>query len=137
MMRTRFLVLLLAAGAAGCARPVEYAAPAPAGALTCAVEQAQQLGYERVTGRAERQAIRVSQRIEPPPATAADPQDLIGPDEIRPVLRNPPHENQLLLRHDRGQLRIEVVSVDERGAEVEAGRDAVEHAQMILVRCTG
>jgi hypothetical protein len=137
MMRTRFLVALLVAGAAACARPIEYSAPAPAGVLACALEQAEQLGYERITGRAERQAIRVSQRIEPPPGTLADPQDLIGPDEIRPVLRNPPYENQLLLREGGGRLRVQVVSMDVRGEQVEAGRDAVEHAQMILVRCTG
>jgi hypothetical protein len=27
--------------------------------------------------------------------------------------------------------------MDQRGEQIEVGRDAVEHAQMILVRCTG
>jgi hypothetical protein len=121
---------------AGCGRTGELSAPAPAGALQCAVEAAEQMGYERITGGAARGAIRVSQRLEPAPAQAADPQDLLGLDEIRPVVRNPQVENQLVLREAGGRLRIEVLGVNREGREIRGGADADDHARIILVQCS-
>lgn len=119
-----------------CGRSGELSAPAPAGALQCALDEAEQMGYERITGRAARGAIRLSQRLEEEPAEQADPQDLLGLDEIRPVLQNRPVENQLLVREADGRLWIDVLGVNSEGREIRGGADAEDHARMLLVQCT-
>lgn len=130
----RAVVIALALGA--CGRTGELSVAAPAGSLQCALEEAEQMGYERITGRAERGAARVAQRLEEEPAEVADPQDLLGLDEIRPELRNRPIENQLLIREEGGRLRIAVLGVNREGREIRGGADAEDHARMILVQCS-
>lgn len=124
------LVLLLAA----CGGPREYSAPAPAGALQCALEEAEELGYERMSGEPDEAYVRVGQRVDPPLAVRpTQPPPPAGPDGARPAAGDAPDSNQLLLREEGGMLRIEVLHADGHAG---IGSDADGHAQMILAACT-
>ena len=127
------LVLLLAA----CGRTREYVAPAPAGALDCALREAREMGYSRMEGANAENFVRVSQRVELPQEHRPEGRDpLPGPDAVRPVHRDQPMYNELILREERGQLRIQVVGQVRGTAPVPADRDAEGHAQRILAACT-
>lgn len=129
------IALVLATG--GCARPRVYSAPAPAGALDCALREALDLGYQRMTGEPQEGYIRVAQRIEPSQLARrreADP--LPGSDRVLPDASDAPVENQLAFQERRGQLRIQVVSVTRAGEAVAPQHDAEAHAQIILATCS-
>ncbi len=131
------LALLLAA----CGTPREYAAPAPAGALDCALREVEELGYERMSGEPGEAYVRVSQRVDPPPGIRLEERPPPpGPDDVRPVVETAAIYNQLMLREDDGMLRIEVLHNAESGPaperEVEIGADADAHAQIILAACS-
>lgn len=127
------VVLLLGA----CRGPREYAAPAPAGALDCALREARDLGYTRMEGAGADDYARVSQRVELPAEIRPERRDpLPGVDAVRPRPTDEPMYSELILREDGGRLRIQVVPLT-RGAEtVEAGRTADGDAQRILSACT-
>lgn len=132
------LALLLA----GCGGPREYAAPAPAGALRCALEEAEELGYERMSGEPAEAYVRVSQRADPPPGLRLEERPPpAGPEDVRPVAQEAPIYNQLLLREEDGMLRIGVLHTDASGEALDGnaglGSDAEGHAQMILAACSG
>ena len=136
MWRTPALLLACAALAA-CRGPREYSAPAPAGALDCALREAQDIGYQRMEGGRDRGLIRVSQRVEDPPTIRREqPDPLSGREDVRPIIENRPFENQLLFREDGGRLRIQIVGLTRDGAQIDAGADADSHAQRILAACT-
>lgn len=137
-MRITRLALVALLPAAACARPQQYTAVAPASSLECALREAQQIGYARMAGEPAERAIRVAQRIEPPPAQQRDPRDpMLGEDRVRPTQEDPPTENQLLLRHDGRRLRVQIVSAVERSLRVQPTSGADDHAQMIIARCAG
>lgn len=129
-------VLLIVPLLAACSRPPSYAAPAPAGAVECALREAIDLGYRRMEGGADEGFARVSQRPDPPPGegtASVDPPPGTGrrlEEEDRPA------ENQLIFREQGGRLHIEVVSFAE-GRVVETPMPTADaHARRILATCT-
>ena len=129
-------VLLLLPLAAACHRPPEYVGPAPAGAITCAMNEALDLGYRRMEGSVEEHFLRMSQRPEPRPgerAVSIDPPPGTG---RRLDEQERPQENQLILREETGRLRIQVVSTaEDRPTQLDMP-DADAHARRILATCT-
>ncbi len=136
---SRAIAVVLAFLAAGCARPREYAAPAPEGALQCALQEAEELGYVRMSGEPGEDFVRGSQRVDPPPSLdLAERPPPPGPEDIRPVPRDEPVHNELLLRAADGMLRIEVLQTREGDEELARdGSEADGHAQIILTTCSG
>lgn len=136
---SRAIAVVLACLAAGCARPREYAAPAPEGALQCALREAEELGYVRMSGEPGEDFVRVSQRVDPPPSLdLAERPPLPGLDATRPVAQDEPIHNELLLREADGMLRIEVLHAREGDESPDRdGSEADGHAQIILTTCSG
>jgi hypothetical protein len=135
MSRTPAVCLILLLGA--CRGPEEYSAPAPAGALDCALREAREMGYSRMTGEPEEDYVRVSQRTDLPLEIRPEGRDpLPGPEAVRPAHNEEPMFNELMLREDGGRLRIQIVGRLEGGEVIEAGRDAESHAQRILAACS-
>ena len=130
-------VLLLLAVAAACNRPAEYVGPAPAGAMSCALSEALDLGYRRMEGNADERFVRVSQRPDAPPAEgaiSANPPPATG----RPVgAEERPSENQLTFREEGGRLRIQVMSFADGQPTASPMPTADAHARRILATCTG
>ena len=123
------LALLLAA----CGRTREFAGPAPAGALDCALREAQGMGYSRKEGANASDYVRVSQQVELPQEMRPEGRDpLPGPDAVRPVTSEREMPNELIVREVRGQLRIQVVG----RLDGDGGTEAESHAQRILAACT-
>lgn len=136
-MHRRILLTGLALAVAGCARERGYSAPAPPGALDCAVSRAEELGYQRMAGGAEEGFVRMSQRLEPvAPEPPDGPDALSGPDRAGPDRPEAPVENQLVLSHAEGRLSVQVVDVEDGAAEVPGRSDAITHAQIILTACS-
>ena len=50
----RWIAPVVVLVAAGCRGPEQYSAPAPAGAVTCALREAEAMGYRRLEGNEER-----------------------------------------------------------------------------------
>ncbi|HET8656656.1 MAG TPA: hypothetical protein VFL93_14135 [Longimicrobiaceae bacterium] len=139
----RLAFLLVPVALAACARPKEFVAPAPAGAVSCAVREAEHLGYTRIAGEPGDAFVRMGIRIPPPPAQGpAAPPPLDGPSSVAPPPARgkkeiPPLQDQLLFREQDGKLHVQVVSVSSSGQSIAPSQDAVDHAQMVLARCTG
>lgn len=128
--------LLLVALVAACKPVPYYAAPAPAGAVDCAARAAEDLGYVRIS-TADEPAVRLRQ----PANTPREGQQQLDPVTGRPVdvvrdAQHIPQENELRIRESRGLLRIEILSHGEGKRLREEGSNAVDHAQIILARCT-
>ncbi|HEX6069966.1 MAG TPA: hypothetical protein VFZ18_09080 [Longimicrobiaceae bacterium] len=135
-MRTPKLLLLLPLAVA-CNRPPEYVGPAPAGAISCALDEALDLGYRRMEGSADERFVRVSQRPDPAPgegAVSVDPPPGTG---RRPGEAERPAENQLIFREEGGRLRIQVVSFADGQPTTTPMPTADAHARRILATCTG
>jgi hypothetical protein len=137
----RLTYLLVPVALAACARPKEFVAPAPAGAVDCAVREAEHLGYTRIAGEPGDPFVRMGILIPPPPAQGpAAPPPMDGPSSVVAPAREkkeiPPLQDQLLFREQDGKLHVQVVSVSSSGQSVAPPRDAIDHAQMVLARCT-
>lgn len=127
-------VLLLFATA--CRGPAQYVAPAPAGAIDCALREAEDLGYRRMEGGGDQSILRVSQRPDPPPGEGGvDPDPAPGTGQ-RLEDESRPGENQLVFREEGGRLHIQVVSQAEGGPTTTAMPTADAHARRILAACT-
>ena len=73
---------------AACTQPPQYVAPAPAGAVECALREAIDLGYRRMEGAADDPVVRVSQRPDDPPGAGGaslDPPPGTGRPEGSPT----------------------------------------------------
>lgn len=129
-------IILILAACGG--RTREYAGPAPAGAMECAIREAEKLGYRRMEGSSEDQVVRVSQRLDRTPADELAPPDRRpGRDQGEPLAADRPTENQLRLREGRGRLRVQVLSVVESSLRTGvAASTADDHARIIVARCT-
>ena len=134
-MRRPFPLLALPLMAA-CTQPPQYVAPAPAGAVECALREAIDLGYRRMEGAADDPVVRVSQRPDDPPGAGGaslDPPPGTGrrlEEEARP------EENQLIFREEGGRLHIQVVSLAE-GSPTRTPMPAADaHARRILATCS-
>jgi hypothetical protein len=134
-MRTPTPLLVLPLLAA-CNQPAQYTAPAPAGAVECALREALDLGYRRMEGGADDPVVRVSQRPDDPPGTggaSAEPPPVTGQ---RPEEEPRPEENQLIFREEGGRLHIQVVSLAE-GSPTQTPMPAADaHARRILATCS-
>ena len=126
------IVLLLAAG---CRGPEQFSAPAPAGAATCAIREAEQMGYRRLEGGEERGAVRVGRYIAPPPAREPTDPAVRLSDRQGPRLSDGPFESQLRISERDGSLRIAVLSeARNAGGAPDPGGPAGD-ARQILIRC--
>ena len=135
---TALAAVILPALVAGCSRPPQYVALAPEGAVECALEQAIDLGYRRMAGGSAESVVRVSQRPDPRPGEGTaepGPAARIG-ERLQPLDEDRAEENQLLFRHERGRLHIQVVSLAE-GSPTRATAPAADaHARQILAACS-
>lgn len=131
-------LLLIAPLLAACSRPPQYVAPAPEGAVDCALQEAIEMGYRRMEGGGDASLVRVSQRPDPRPGEGtapADPAPGTG-QRLEVTEEDRPEENQLIFRHENGRLHIQVVSLAE-GRPVERPMPAADsHARRILAACT-
>lgn len=139
-MRTSAIVVGLGGAllAVGCSKPPQYVAPAPEGAVECALEEALSLGYRRMEGRPDDRVVRVSQRPEERPGVGTPegaPARRIGarPDAVATEREE---ENQLLFRHERGRLHVQVVSVARESPTTDPAPTADAHARRILAACS-
>lgn len=134
----RFISLLtLPLMMAACSRPPQYIAPAPEGALECAVSHALDMGYRRMEGEAEAGVVRVSQRVDPLtqlPAVA-EPTPATG-ERLEPEEDQRKDENHLIFRQEGGRLHIQIVSIAEDRPTKMPAPAADEHARRILAACT-
>ena len=126
---------------AGCAGQQHLSAPAPASALECAVREAEEMGYRRLSSN-RRMGVRLGKYTPGSPAReVADPRGATGtdPDLGASVLHGDdggPLESQFRVWHDRGELRFEIVSErDGPSVETRVTGDAGEDATKILAIC--
>lgn len=100
---------------AACAGPQRFSAPAPDGALDCALREAQHLGYQAVEGSVKDGMVLVGR-----PITTGDARI--------------PWDGQLRLRQGDGLLRIEVIS--ERSLSGQPSATAADDGRQILALCS-
>lgn len=137
-MATAATLLMLAPLLPACSRPPQYIAPAPDDALECALREAIEMGYRRMEGGGDELQVRVSQRPDPPPGEGTAPPDPAPGtgQRLEPSEDDRPEENQLIFRHENGQLRIQVVSLAEGRPVSQPMPAADSHARRILAACT-
>lgn len=134
-MRTVIPLFLALPLVAACNRPPQYVAPAPAGAVDCALREALDLGYRRMEGGGDERVVRVSQRPDPRPGEGAvDPDPSPGTGD-RLEEDDRPDENQLIFREEGGRLHIQVVSLAEGSPTTTPMPAADAHARRILATC--
>lgn len=119
---------------AACSRAFDYAGPAPAGALECALARSTLAGYELIEGSPGEGWIRLRQPLPPAPAESLPP----APETVmnRPGTLAEPIENSLFVRVEEDRFLITVLGITEGGEEIDAGQDADAHARTILTMCT-
>ena len=135
----RWIASIVAAGLAGCASPLQqFAAPAPAGSIDCALREAQEIGYRRLEGDSDAGVVRLGRHIPPPPAR--EPTDPAVRLSDRQGPRTPEQgqfETQIRIWERAGQLRIAVLATsDSDAAERDPGGPAGD-ARQILAQCAG
>ena len=109
--------LLGALTLAACAGPQRFSAPAPDGALECALREAQHLGYQQVEGKVEDGMVLVGRRI------ATDYSQI-------------PWDGQLRLRQGDGRLRIEVISDRNLNGQPPGTATTADDGRQILALCS-
>lgn len=128
---------------AGCAGQQQFSSPAPASSLECAIGEAEEMGYRRLSS-SRRMGVRLGKYV--PDDPAREQRDRMSPtgtdrDLGNDVLRGDdggPLESQFRVWHDRGQLRFEILSEREGpSVETQVTGDASEDAQKILALCGG
>ena len=134
MRRSQILLLLPLIGA--CGGPPGYSAPAPAGALDCALREALDLGYRRMEGGAGEGMARVSQRPDPRPGEGAVQPDPSPGTGQRLEEESRPEENHLLFREEGGRLHVQVLGVAEGSPVAREAPAADAHARLILATCS-
>lgn len=135
-MRPFAAVFGLAFTLTGCGRPPVVSAPAPEGALACAVAHSEAAGYQVVEGSVERGTVRLIRDIEPAAEVSRGeppPADIGATLLNRPA--DSPSQEQLLLRYSRGQLEATAVAMSGRSANEDSGVSSREQAVMILNVC--
>lgn len=134
----RYGISLLCLALIGCRGPRQFSAPAPPGALDCALREAEEVGYRRLDGRREAGVVRLGRHIPPPPGREPTDPELRLSDVTGPRLPQGQFESQIRISVRRGQLRIAVLSEPEPDAATRrAGAgDATGDAQQILVECS-
>ena len=121
---------------AGCASPLlQFSAPAAAGALDCAIREAEEMGYRRLEGEMEQGAVRLGRFIPPPPAREpTDPAVRLSDRQGARAVEGP-FETQIRVSERRGQLRVAVLTApDSDAAQRDPGGPAGD-ARMILAEC--
>ena len=133
----RYCLLLLVLAPLGCRGPRQFSGPAPAGALDCALRQAEEIGYRRLDGRAEAGVVRLGRHIPPPPGREPTDPEIRLSDVTGPRLAQGEFESQIRVSVRRGQLRVAVLSEPEPDAATRAAGagDATGDAQQILAEC--
>ena len=130
----RWMTPIVLLGIVGCRGPEQYSAPAPAGALACAVRVAGEMGYRRLEGDAERGSVRMGRYI--PPTPAREPTDPAATlSDRQGVNVDDTFETQLRLTERDGTLRIALLTEQRtpRGTSDPGGPRG--DARQILVRC--
>ena len=128
--------LLGALTLAACAGPQRFSAPAPDGALACALREAQHLGYQQVEGKVEDGMVLVGRRIAPRPEIAIRDR----PGEEGKVATTDysqiPWDGQLRLRQGDGRLRIEVISDRNLNGQPPGTGTTADDGRQILALCS-
>ena len=130
----RWMAPMVVLGVVACRGPEQYSAPAPVGALACAVREAEQMGYRRLEGGEERGSVRIGRYIAPPPGREPTDPAVRLSDRQGPRLAEP-FESQLRVSERDGQLRIAILTEQRtpRGTSDPGG--PAGDARQILVRC--
>lgn len=138
-MRPRWNLLLATAvllPLAACAPQREFSAPAPAGALRCAVEEAEARGYFVQEGGVETGSVRLGQI--PPGTPERGPEETAEP-ELGEVATTDyseiPIESQLRVWEADGRLHVEILSRRPQTVVAEIGGDVEDHARNLLLLC--
>jgi hypothetical protein len=131
----RWATPLVVALAVGCSRPPEFSAPAPAGALACAVQEAERIGYERLEGTAEAGVVRMGRHVPPPPATESIPPEFQLRDVQGTDLLEGRFETQIRMRESRGRLHVQVAAERPRRDADPETVDAARDARQIIALC--
>lgn len=132
----RWSVPVLLLGLAACRGPQTFSAPAPAGAVECAVREAEENGYRRITGQAETGVVRMGRFIPDRPGREPIGPDVRVGDRTDPRLREGDFEAQLRISHRRGRLRVAVIPDPDGATRGPGADDPVGDAQEILAECT-
>jgi hypothetical protein len=128
--------LLVPLTLAACAGPQRFSAPAPDGALDCALRQAQQLGYQAVEGSVEDGMVLVGRRVAPRPETAADERPGQEGKIVTTNYSQIPWDGQLRLRQGGGQLRIEVISDRNLSGQPPGTATTADDGRQLLALCS-
>jgi hypothetical protein len=126
---------LVVALAVGCGRTQEFSAPAPAGALACAVREAERIGYERLEGTAEAGVVRLGRHVPPPPGTEPIPPEFQLRDVPGTHLVEGRFESQIRVLERRGRLHVQVVAERPRADADPETVDAARDARQIVALC--
>jgi hypothetical protein len=130
----RWMTPIAVLGMVGCRGPEQYSAPAPAGAVACAVREAEQMGYRRLEGGEERGSVRIGRYIAPPPGREPTDPAVRLSDRQGPRLADP-FESQLRVSERDGILRIAVLTEARSGGGTPDPGGPAGDARQILVRC--
>ena len=128
--------LLVPLTLAACAGPQRFSAPAPAGALDCALRQAQHLGYQTVEGRVEDGMVLVGRRIAPRPELSVGNQPGQEGKIATTDYSRIPWDGQLRLRQGDGQLRIEVISERNLNGQPSGTATTADDGRQLLALCS-
>ena len=133
-MRTTSMLLLVFAGACAGNPARSYVAPAPEGALACALRTTAGLGYSPVGGGVADGYIKLTR---PARYTEGERAQEVGTRVMTLGLKgsNRTVEDQLTITGAGQTLRINSVGVDEQGKPAKASAQADGHVQAIIAGC--
>lgn len=132
MRRWLLATLLLAA----CRGPQRFSAPAPDGALECALREAQKRDYQIAEGRVEDGAVLVGIRIAPRPIISIRDQPGVEGEVVTTDYARIPWDGQLRLRQGRGRLAVEVISERNLKSQPAGTATTADDGRQILALCS-
>jgi hypothetical protein len=132
-MRRWLLVPLMLAG---CAGPSRFSAPAPQGALDCALREAKKLGYQPVEGTVENGMVLVGIRVAPRPVVSVRTRPGTEGEIATTDFSQIPWDGQLRLREGDGLLRIEVIAERDLNGQPEGTATTADDGRQILALCS-
>jgi hypothetical protein len=121
---------------AACAGPQRFSAPAPDGALECALREAQHLGYQTVEGRVQDGMVLVGRGIAPRPTSTTRNQPGQEGKVVTTDYSRIPWDGQLRLRQGDGLLRIEVISERDLSGQPPGTATTADDGRQLLALCS-
>lgn len=119
-----------------CTGPARFSAPAPEGALDCALREAKQRGYQPVEGSVENGMVLVGIRTAPRPDDDIRTRPEVIGDVATTDYAKVPRDGQLRLRQGHGMLRIEVISERNLSGRPEGTATTADDGRQLLALCS-